>query len=523
MNSFAFSALIIAVASIVFGVSIYNADRSSKLARLWLWVTFALALWSGGLYGVTTASTAHTSLLWQYVLDVGAICIPFFYLRFVLGSIHIKKHFVEIVAGLGALALIILSFTPLYKVGMIMLPFGFYWIQIGSLYFLFPIYFIITAGYAFLLLVRTYWINTENTIIRGQIRNHLMAALVGFGGGLTDFFPQFFHIFPFGNYFVVIFVVFAGYAILHYNFFNIKVIAAQFFASALVLITLLNLFKTQLIGDWILQFGFFILVSIFSVLLVKSVYQEVEHREQIQKLAEELKKTNARQESIIHFISHEVKGFLTKDINVISMLADGDFGTLPNEAKTFAEEALAQARESVRAVINILQAANLKKGVVTYSMVPTDLIPVVKKSFATAVQTAKEKGISLTLSINQRCNSCVVTADAEKLSEYVFRNLIENAVAYTPKGSVTVSLGKSDDEKKAIFSVQDTGVGINDEDKKYLFTEGGHGKDSIKVNAHSTGYGLYIAQQITQAHHGTIRAESAGTGMGSRFIVELPV
>ena len=57
---------------------------------------------------------------------------------------------------------------------------------------------------------------------------------------------------------------------------------------------------------------------------------------------------------------------------------------------------------------------------------------------------------------------------------------------------------------------------------KRLFTEGGHGKDSIRTNVHSTGYGLYIAKTIVEAHGGTIRAESEGAGRGSTFIVEFP-
>ena len=60
------------------------------------------------------------------------------------------------------------------------------------------------------------------------------------------------------------------------------------------------------------------------------------------------------------------------------------------------------------------------------------------------------------------------------------------------------------------------------EDKPRLFTEGGHGKDSIKVNVDSMGYGLYVAKQVVEAHCGTIHAESAGSGKGSEFIVELP-
>ena len=66
------------------------------------------------------------------------------------------------------------------------------------------------------------------------------------------------------------------------------------------------------------------------------------------------------------------------------------------------------------------------------------------------------------------------------------------------------------------------GVGITPEDMQRLFTEGGHGKDSLKINVHSTGYGLYIAKSIVVAHGGKIWAESAGAGKGSRFVVELP-
>ena len=58
--------------------------------------------------------------------------------------------------------------------------------------------------------------------------------------------------------------------------------------------------------------------------------------------------------------------------------------------------------------------------------------------------------------------------------------------------------------------------------KKHLFAEGGRGKDSIKVNVHSTGYGLYIAKQIVEAHKGRIWAESEGAGKGSTFYVEFP-
>ncbi len=83
-----------------------------------------------------------------------------------------------------------------------------------------------------------------------------------------------------------------------------------------------------------------------------------------------------------------------------------------------------------------------------------------------------------------------------------------------------MELTKSDNVIR--FTIIDTGVGISPEDMPKLFTEGGHGTHSKEINPDSTGFGLSIAKQIVEAHSGTIRAESQGSGVGSTFIVELP-
>lgn len=66
------------------------------------------------------------------------------------------------------------------------------------------------------------------------------------------------------------------------------------------------------------------------------------------------------------------------------------------------------------------------------------------------------------------------------------------------------------------------GIGIPDEDKPNLFKEGSHGKDSIKVNVHSTGYGLYSVKRIVDAHGGKVWFETEA-GKGTMFFVELGV
>lgn len=130
---------------------------------------------------------------------------------------------------------------------------------------------------------------------------------------------------------------------------------------------------------------------------------------------------------------------------------------------------------------------------------------------------ADKKGLELNASLGDE--PVTIRGDRAQLDN-VFRNLIDNSIKYTPEGHVNVSLTR--EPGKAVFRIEDSGVGITPEDMKNLFTEGGHGKESAKVNVESTGFGLYIVKNIVEAHKGKVRAESAGAGKGSRFIVELP-
>ena len=128
----------------------------------------------------------------------------------------------------------------------------------------------------------------------------------------------------------------------------------------------------------------------------------------------------------------------------------------------------------------------------------------------------EEKGLKLNTDIKEA--EYKINGDAFWLKEVV-NNLVENSMRYTKEGTIEISLEKKD--TKILFTVKDTGVGITEEDKKKLFTEGGRGKESTKVNVDSTGYGLYTVKLVVDAHSGRVWAESDGPGKGSTFFLEL--
>ena len=242
------------------------------------------------------------------------------------------------------------------------------------------------------------------------------------------------------------------------------------------------------------------------------------HSLELVRLKQALETANAQRENLLHFISHEIKGYLTKSEAGFAAIAEGDFGAIPPELKGMAENALKDVRKGVATVMDILDASNLKKGTVAFKKISFDMKAAVQAVVAEQKPAAADKRLGLDMVIAD--GEYKIEGDEEKIKEHVIRNLIDNAVRYTPAGTITVELAH--EGSKIRFSVKDSGVGITPEDMARLFTEGGHGKDSIKVNVHSTGYGLFIAKQIVEAHGGKIWAESEGAGKGSRFIVELP-
>jgi signal transduction histidine kinase len=242
------------------------------------------------------------------------------------------------------------------------------------------------------------------------------------------------------------------------------------------------------------------------------------HSLELARLKQELEQANERQVTLIHFITHQIKGFVTKSRYIFAGALEGDYGPLSPELKSMIQAGFDSDTQGVNTIQEILNAANIKSGKVTYTMAPFDLKALIDEIVVALKPAALAKG--LTLNVACEDEQFTVQGDRAQLMN-AFKNLIDNAIKYTPKGEVGMDLIK--EKGKAVFKVTDNGIGITPEDMKNLFTEGGHGKESTKVNVESTGFGLYIVKSIIEAHKGRVWAESEGAGKGSTFTVELPV
>ena len=372
-----------------------------------------------------------------------------------------------------------------------------------------------------------------------------------------------------------ILAAFIAYSTIRFKTFNLKIITAQALVIAVSILVFSLLFVRTIQNVRVITVLTFILVCVLGYILIRNVRKEIQLRELIQRQEQELEVVNKQQENLLHFISHEIKGYLTKSEAGFAAITEGDYGAISEQLKTMSQAALADVRKGVRTVMEILDSSNMKKGTVGYKMQTFDFRNAVKEIVAHLKRDADKKGLTMDIHISRE-GEYRVSGDEVKLRQHVIRNLVDNAIkytpsvnggdapadmsrrrgrgeesdlktlsavsaitdevekrpsppsttGYTPKGHIEVHLSDGPSTKLGVnkirFSVKDNGVGITPLDMKNLFTEGGHGKDSIKINVHSTGYGLFIAKQVVDTHGGKIWAESEGEGKGARFVVELP-
>jgi signal transduction histidine kinase len=324
-------------------------------------------------------------------------------------------------------------------------------------------------------------------------------------------FTGFYNINLIGPLGMVVFFAFLTYLTVHFKTFGIRLFGTQALVGVILALIGSLLFLTNLSTVRGVVAVTLLALIPFGILLVRSVKREIQLRTQ-------LEIANKRQQETLRFITHEVKGYLTDGAAALDAIKTEVFGPVNAETKAMVGEALTKNRNAVREIQNFLRIADFKTGKVSYAVTPFDLKDELVKLLVTASETATAKGLTFKQDIAP--GDYAIKGDSDQLINHVIGNLVNNAINYTPTGEVMVHAERK--PGSILVSVKDSGVGLSEDDKALLFTEGGHGKESRTVNPHSTGYGLYIAKQIVDAHKGRIWAESEGRGLGSTFLVELP-
>ncbi len=222
------------------------------------------------------------------------------------------------------------------------------------------------------------------------------------------------------------------------------------------------------------------------------------------------------QQQFIADVSHELRTPLTVLRGSLEVVLEEDRPA--EEYREAIGNALLEVRHLTRVSQNLLFLARGQSGRITLSLANIDLAKFVSDVTRDLQPAASDHGLELAAELPER--PVMAFVDGDRMQQ-VLHNLLENAIQYTPSGgAVRVRLMAAPAEAR--IAVEDTGIGIPEADRPYVFERFFRSDRARRAYRGGTGLGLSIARWIVEAHKGKIAVESV-VGKGSTFTVTLPL
>jgi len=240
---------------------------------------------------------------------------------------------------------------------------------------------------------------------------------------------------------------------------------------------------------------------------------------ELEQASQEVAKLEKEKDQFLRFISiaaHDLKAPLTAIQGFLWVMLGGYAGEISDKQKNMLERSTRRINELLNLISDLLDIPRVETGQIVSGMKDFSLNQVIKNRLQDQRKLAKEKGLQLKVELPDK--SPIIRGSNMRLQQ-VITNLVDNAINYTPKGTITVRVieGRNDIQ----VEVMDTGIGIPPDDLPQIFDDFFRASN---VEVKGTGLGLSISKRIVEAHGGRIWCESPcpETNEGSKFTFTLP-
>jgi len=230
----------------------------------------------------------------------------------------------------------------------------------------------------------------------------------------------------------------------------------------------------------------------------------------------ELEEERSRFLRFIGIAAHDLKAPLTAIQGFLWVMLGGFAGEISEKQKNMMERSTRRITELLTLISDLLDIPRIETGQIVQEMKEVSLRQAIKNSLEGQRSLAQEKGIKLRVELPEGLSK--IKGSSSRLQQ-VITNLVNNAINYTPEGTVTIRVREQ--ARDLLVEVMDTGIGIPPKDLPRLFEDFFRASN---VEAKGTGLGLSITRRIIEAHRGRIWVESpcSETNTGSNFMFTLP-
>jgi PAS domain S-box-containing protein len=224
-------------------------------------------------------------------------------------------------------------------------------------------------------------------------------------------------------------------------------------------------------------------------------------------------------EQFLANMSHEIR----TPIHGIISLTQFVIGTQPTDEQQKYLELIKKSADNLLVIVNdILDLAKMDADKMTFEETNFNLSDTIQTAVATFIPKTIEKNIEI---VNEISNDIPkeLLGDPVRLTQ-ILNNLLGNAVKFTDKGKVIISLKASEENDEYCmleFQIQDTGIGIPKSKINSIFDSFTQAGDDINRKYGGTGLGLSISKKLIEKQNGTINVESE-IGVGTKFIFKIP-
>jgi signal transduction histidine kinase len=226
---------------------------------------------------------------------------------------------------------------------------------------------------------------------------------------------------------------------------------------------------------------------------------------------------NRVKDDFLAMLSHELRTPLNAIFGWTHLLKTGKLNELDRARGIGIIQRTAEAQRAI--IDELLDISRIVTGKLQLEPKPVELVGVIEAAIDAVRPAAEAKRIQIVTALDPHAG--LVMGEAVRLQQVVW-NLLSNAVKFTPpEGRVEVELKVVGPQLEIV--IRDTGEGIEQEFLPYIFERFRQADTSAKRMHGGLGLGLSIVSSLVAMHKGSVRAESAGKGKGTTFIVTMPL